>query len=109
MGDSNGEKSAPEQILDVFRDEFRVTPLLLREHTGLRKQRVNRILNRLRAEGEITKVTTGLYEIDEDSIEVEKRTGRDEQEVDRQQPERDDRIAGDIDADNLEFDGFHGL
>ncbi|UPV73186.1 hypothetical protein M0R89_11570 [Halorussus limi] len=63
MEAQNDDKTASEKVLDVLEDEYRATPYLLRERTDLSKQRLNRVLNRLRASGDVTKVCRGLYEI----------------------------------------------
>ena len=54
-----------EQVLSVLGDG-RANPLLLREETGLEKQRVNDSLQRLTSAGWVQKVTRGLYELVED-------------------------------------------
>lgn len=54
-----------EQIIQVLKDG-RANPLLLREETGLEKQRVNESLQRLTSAGWVRKVTRGLYELVDD-------------------------------------------
>lgn len=54
-----------EQIIRVLKDG-RANPLLLREETGLEKQRVNESLQRLTSAGWVRKVTRGLYELVDD-------------------------------------------
>jgi len=103
MDNSNDDQSASEQIITVFRDEFRVTPLLLRERTGLRKQRVNRVLNRLRAEGRIVKITKGLYEIDENSYGEENQKGQDGERGNRHGRTTERCPSMEINPDDLEF------
>mgnify|MGYP000303693980 CR=1 FL=1 len=66
MEAQNDDKTASEKVLDVL-EEGRANPLHLRERTDLSKQRLNRVLNRLRANGRVTKVTRGLYEIGDDA------------------------------------------
>jgi len=51
-----------QKVLDVLKDG-RANPLLIREETGLSKQRVNDALDRLHSAGWVTKVTRGLYEL----------------------------------------------
>jgi predicted transcriptional regulator of viral defense system len=53
---------ADERVLEVLA-EGRANPLLIRETTGLRKQRVNDSLDRLTSAGWVRKVTRGLYEL----------------------------------------------
>lgn len=57
-----------EQIIHVLKDG-RANPLLLREETGLEKQRVNESLQRLTSAGWVRKVTRGLYELVDDPRE----------------------------------------
>ena len=103
MGNSSEQESASEQVIGVLRDEFRATPLLLRERTGLRKQRVNRVLNRLRAEGRVVKVTRGLYEIDEDFRRTEQAHRRDGEGAVGKCETGSDAISSEINPDDLEF------
>ena len=57
-----------EELLEVMKDEpcGRVTPFLLRERTGLSKQRVSNSLRQLVASGWVNKPYRGLYDLDED-------------------------------------------
>ena len=63
MAEQQEDKSASEQIIEVLRDG-RANPYLLRERTDVRKQRINRVLNRLQAQGRVNKVCKALYELD---------------------------------------------
>jgi len=56
---------ADEAVLEVLKDG-RANPLLIRENTGLSKQRVNDALIRLRTAGWVERVTRGLYELVDD-------------------------------------------
>lgn len=60
---------ADERVLKVLA-EGRANPLLIRETTGLRKQRVNDSLDRLTSAGWVRKVTRGLYELVDDPREA---------------------------------------
>ena len=63
-----------ERILEVMADEpaGRVNPYLLREATGLSKQRVSNALRQLVAAGWVRKETRGLYDlVDEARAEIE--------------------------------------
>lgn len=51
-----------EQVLNVLRAEGRANPMLIREHTGLRKEYVSRALGGLRKAGVVDKATLGLYD-----------------------------------------------
>ena len=51
-----------EKIIDVFKEEQRANPYLLREKTGLNKGDVNTALKKLVSIGWVNKVTRGLYE-----------------------------------------------
>ena len=51
-----------ERVLEVFAGEGRCNPRLVREQTGLPKQRVNDALRDLVNAGWIRHVTRGLYE-----------------------------------------------
>lgn len=55
-----------ERVLAVFKDEYRVNPLRVREVTDIRKQRVNDALGSLVDAGWIQRVNRGLYEFVED-------------------------------------------
>lgn len=50
-------------VLNVFRDEYQVNPRLIRDVTGLERQRVNDALNALENAGWIEKRTRGLYRL----------------------------------------------
>jgi len=52
-----------EQALDVFREEYQVNPMRIRDETGLPKQRVNEALGSLQDAGWIEQVTRGLYRL----------------------------------------------
>lgn len=54
-----------EKVIAVLK-EGRANPLYIREETGLRKQRINNSLDRLTSAGWVSKVTRGLYELEED-------------------------------------------
>lgn len=54
-----------EKVLEVLKDG-RANPMLLREESGLEKQRVNDALTRLTSAGWVRKVTRGLYELVDD-------------------------------------------
>jgi len=60
-----GEKTS--RVLDVFKDEWRANPLLVREETGLSKQQVNKSINQLMSMGLVEKVSKGLYEYSENA------------------------------------------
>lgn len=64
MTDEHQENSTSDQIIAVL-NEGRANPYHLREETGARKQQINKILNRLRAQGKVKKVCRGLYALDE--------------------------------------------
>ena len=51
------------KVLNVFRDEYQVNPGLIREITGLERQRVNDALSALENAGWIEKRTRGLYRL----------------------------------------------
>jgi len=57
-----------EKVIRVLKDG-RANPMLLREETGLEKQRVNDSLTRLTSAGWVRKVTRGLYELVDDPRE----------------------------------------
>ena len=111
MTDENQENSTAEQILDVLADG-RANPLHLREQTGARKQRINKALNRLQAQGRVEKVTRGLYELADDEefspphATLDGTDGTEELfETLVEAIEESDRDAfGRIDPDELEFD-----
>jgi len=50
-------------VLNVFRDEYQVNPRLIRDLTGLERQRVNDALGALENAGWIEKRTRGLYRL----------------------------------------------
>lgn len=64
MNDDYEPSEDADAILDVLCDG-RANPYLLRERTGLSKQRVNHALNRLGAAGWVSRVTRALYELPE--------------------------------------------
>jgi len=51
------------KVLNVFRDEYQVNPRLIRDVTGLERQRVNEALGSLEDAGWIEKRTRGLYRL----------------------------------------------
>lgn len=51
------------QTLDVFKNEYQVNPRLIRDITGLERQRVNEALNSLEDAGWIEKRCRGLYRL----------------------------------------------
>jgi len=51
------------KVLNVFRDEFQVNPTLIREITGLKRQRVNDALTSLQDAGWVEKRCRGLYRL----------------------------------------------
>ena len=51
------------KVLNVFRDEFQVNPTLLRETTGLKRQRVNDAIRSLQDAGWVEKRGRGLYRL----------------------------------------------
>ena len=51
------------QVLNVFRDEYQVNPRLIRDVTGIERQRVNDALSALENAGWIEKRTRGLYRL----------------------------------------------
>jgi predicted transcriptional regulator of viral defense system len=51
------------QVLNVFLDEYQVNPRLIRDVTGLERQRVNDALSALQNAGWIEKRTRGLYRL----------------------------------------------
>ena len=55
----------PQQrtVLNVFRDEYQVNPRLIRDITGLERQRVNDALESLVDAGWVNHRTRGLYKI----------------------------------------------
>ena len=54
-----------EYVLDVL-EKRASNPLHIRETTGLNPQQIDYALNQLIAAGWVTKVTQGLYELNED-------------------------------------------
>lgn len=50
-------------VLNVFCDEYQVNPRLIREVTGIKRQRVNDALNALENAGWIEKRCRGLYRL----------------------------------------------
>lgn len=50
-------------VLAVFEDQYQVNPRLIRNETGLERQRVNDALNALEAAGWIEKPARGLYRL----------------------------------------------
>jgi transcription initiation factor IIE alpha subunit len=99
----NQNKSASEQVIDILDEEKRANPLLIRERTGLKKQRVNRILNRLRANGRVTKVTTGLYEIDYSPDSSIAGNPEDVDSITESKSDCGHTISNEIDPDELKF------
>jgi len=65
MEAQNDDKTDSGKVLEVLEDG-RANPYHLRKRTGLSKQRINRILNRLQANDRVEKVNRGLYELAED-------------------------------------------
>lgn len=59
-----------EDDIIVALHEGRVTPKLLKERTDLNDQQINYALNQLIAAGWVDKVTTGLYELEDDPREI---------------------------------------
>jgi predicted transcriptional regulator len=55
-----------EEVLDVLKAEERANPYLIREESGLSKQRINHSLQQLDAAGWVTKRTRGLYDFVDD-------------------------------------------
>lgn len=55
--------SQQRTVLNVFRDEYQVNPRLIRDLTGLERQRVNEALGSLEDAGWIEKRTRGLYRL----------------------------------------------
>jgi len=55
-----------DAVLDVLADEERANPFLIREESGLSKQRVNKSLEQLTAAGWVEKRTRGLYDFVDD-------------------------------------------
>lgn len=51
------------KVLNVFRDEYQVNPRLIREITGIKRQRVNDALDSLQDAGWIEKRCRGLYRL----------------------------------------------
>jgi len=51
------------RVLNVFRDEYQVNPTLIRETTGIKRQRVNDALNALENAGWIENRCRGLYRL----------------------------------------------
>jgi len=51
------------KVLNVFRDEYQVNPTLIRERTGIKRQRINDSLKSLRDAGWVTKRCRGLYQL----------------------------------------------
>lgn len=51
------------RVLNVFRDEYQLNPTLIRETTGIKRQRVNDALNALENAGWIEKRCRGLYRL----------------------------------------------
>lgn len=51
-----------QTVLGVLEEQHRANPYLIREETGLSKQRVNAALDHLTTAGWAKKVTRGLYE-----------------------------------------------
>lgn len=58
-------------VLELFQQEERVNPYLLREETGLGKGDVNTILNRLAQRGLIRKKTRGLYDVTQQGLDFD--------------------------------------
>ncbi|QLH77437.1 MarR family transcriptional regulator [Halosimplex rubrum] len=64
MANKNFEPTGQQrQVLNVFRDEYQVNPRLIRDVTGLERQRVNDALSALGNAGWIEKRTRGLYRL----------------------------------------------
>lgn len=82
-----------DDIVDVFMEEWRVNPYLIREKTDYGKETVNTALSNLSSAGWIRKVTRGLYEFVEDPRSG--RTGWSPEQV---------RAAGEIDEEVEETD-----
>lgn len=55
--------SQQRDVLEVFRKEYQVNPMRIRELTGLTKQRVNDALSSLVDAGWVENVTRGLYRL----------------------------------------------
>lgn len=51
-------------VLGVFEDVYQTSPGQIRERTGIKKQRINDILNDLANAGWVTKVSHGLYRLE---------------------------------------------
>lgn len=51
------------KVLNVFRDEYQLNPRLIRDVTGLERQRVNDALESLTDAGWVEKRTRGLYRL----------------------------------------------
>lgn len=63
-----------QQVIEVFREEYRANPRRVRDVTGLEKQRINEALNALMHAGWIDKISRGLYELTYDGegyVEIE--------------------------------------
>lgn len=52
-----------QQILTILRNEYQVNPRLIRDVTGLERQRVNEALNALVNAGWVENRTRGLYRL----------------------------------------------
>lgn len=51
------------KVLNVFKDEYQLNPRLIRDVTGIERQRVNDALESLEDAGWIEKRTRGLYRL----------------------------------------------
>ena len=51
------------KVLNVFKDEYQVNPKLIRDATGIERQRVNDALSALENAGWVEKRTRGLYRL----------------------------------------------
>lgn len=51
------------KVLNVFKDEYQVNPRFIRDRTGIKRQRVNDVLQALDNAGWIEKRCRGLYRL----------------------------------------------
>jgi DNA-binding MarR family transcriptional regulator len=51
------------QVLNILREQYQVNPGLIREHTGIDRQRINEALNALENAGWVENPVRGLYRL----------------------------------------------